>query len=298
VSRATAIEPPPGIELLPDYDGGWVLSTQAHAPYLSYVDVDTSVNWSEDLELLHEEDSRSHFIDQWTRSAIVDRVGELPSEATIVDVGASTGYLLEDLATAFPEALLIGVDLVSSGLRKAHAALPRARLLHADACALPLAPASVDCVVSANLLEHVPDDRRALAEMARVLKPGARAVIVVPYGPSTYDYYDRFLGHERRYARSELADKAATAGLEVIENDYIAALLYPAFWSVKHYNKVRYGALEGSELERRVAGDIARTRDSTVGRGLWAVERRLRSVGIRPPFGIRCVVVLRARVGG
>ena len=40
---------------------------------------------------------------------------------------------------------------------------------------------------------------------ARILRPGARAVIVVPAGPGTYDYYDRFLGHERRYARGELA---------------------------------------------------------------------------------------------
>ena len=47
-----------------------------------------------------------------------------------------------------------------------------------------------------------------------VVRPGAPAVIVVPAGPGTYDYYDRFLGHERRYARHELSRKAAAAGLE------------------------------------------------------------------------------------
>ena len=75
-------------------------------------------------------------------------------------------------------------------------------------CALPFADASVAAAVSANLLEHVPDDERALAELRRVLRPGGRAVIVVPASPGVYDYYDRFLGHERRYARGELASKA------------------------------------------------------------------------------------------
>ncbi len=63
--------------------------------------------------------------------------------------------------------------------------------------------------VSANLLEHVPMIKRRCGEVARVLRPGRRAVVVVPAGPDTYDYYDRFLGHERRYARGELAARVA-----------------------------------------------------------------------------------------
>lgn len=211
--------------------------------------------------------------------------------ATIADVGSSTGYLLEDLARAHPQATLIGVDLVSAGLRKAHAALPGARLLRADACALPLADGGVAAVVSANLLEHIPDDRRALREIARILAPGGRAVVVVPAGPRTYDYYDRFLGHERRYGRQELAGKGRDAGLEVIEDTHIAALLYPAFWLVKQRNRRLHGSLEGYELQRRVAADIARTHDSAVARRLWALEERLRVVGVRPPFGVRSLVV-------
>jgi SAM-dependent methyltransferase len=295
MSAATAIAPPPGAQRLPPYDGGWVLAGDAREPFLSYVDADPSVNWSDELESLHEESSRSHFLDQWTRAAVVSRVGELTAGATIADIGSSTGYLLEDLAEAFADATLIGVDLVSAGLRKAHAALPDALLLHADACALPLADASLDAVVSANLLEHIPDDRRALAEIARVLKPGARAVVVVPAGPSNFDYYDRFLGHERRYGRHELAQKGLEAGLEVLEDTYIAALLYPAFWLVKQRNRRHHGALAGPALEHRVAADIARTRDSVVGRRLWALEERLRRAGVKLPFGVRSLVVFRRR---
>ncbi len=295
MSATSTIEPPPGARELPSYDGGWVISGDSREPFLSYVDEDPSVNWSEELESLHEESSRTHFLDQWTRAAIVSRVGELPADATIADVGSSTGYLLEDLARSFPAATLIGVDLVSAGLRKAHGALPDALLLRADACALPIAEESLDAVVSANLLEHIPDDRRALVEVARVLKPGSRAVIVVPAGPGTFDYYDRFLGHERRYGRRELASKGREAGLEVLEDGYIAALLYPAFWLVKQRNRVRHRDLAGAALQQRVAADIARTHDSAIGRRLWALEDRLRRAGVSFPFGVRSLVVFRKR---
>jgi len=270
-----------------------VLGDGSREPFLSYVDGDPSVNWSDELEALHEEASKTHFIDRWTRGAMLARIGELPPGARIADVGCSTGYLLEDLQAAYADATLVGVDLIAAGLRKAHRAVPAARLLHADACALPLADRSVDAVVSANLLEHVPDDSRALREIARVLKPGARAVIVVPAGPGTYDYYDRFLAHERRYARGELARKCRQAGLEPLEDRYIASLLYPAFWLVKQRNRRRYDHLDGAALESRVARDIAGTRDSRAGNVAWHLEERLVGAGVRLPFGIRCLVLAR-----
>jgi SAM-dependent methyltransferase len=293
----SAINPPSGVTRVPDFDRGWLLGSDHREAFLSYVEADPSVNWSAQLEELHEEASRTHFIDQWTRRAILARVGSLPAAPTIADVGCSTGYLLEELRDAHADAELIGIDLLAAGLRKAHRTVPEARLLHADACALPLADACVDGLVSANLLEHIPDDRLALREMRRVLKPGCRAVIVVPAGPSTYDYYDRFLGHERRYARGELAKKGAEAGFEVQESTHLASLIYPVFWLVKTRNRLRYGQLQGAALAARVAHDIAATRDSAVGRRLWALEERLSRAGVRPSWGIRSLVVLRREAG-
>jgi ubiquinone/menaquinone biosynthesis C-methylase UbiE len=284
----TVLEPPPALEALPVFDQGWLINGQP-APFLSYAD-SGGANWSEELENLHEEASKTHFLDVWTREAILARVGDLPPAAVVIDLGCSTGYLLEELRAAQPEATLIGVDIVAGGLRKAHASTPSARLLQADVCDLPLADDSVDAIVSANLLEHVPDDRRALQEMHRVLRPAGCAVIVVPAGPRTYDYYDRFLGHERRYARRELSRKASAVGLEIVEDRYIASLLYPPFWLVKQRNRRRYAHLEGDALERRVARDIAGTRDSSVGRLLRRIEER---IGLRLPFGIRNLVVAR-----
>jgi SAM-dependent methyltransferase len=264
-------------------------------PYLSYVAAERPVKWSEDLEELHEESSRTHFLDRWTRRAMLARLGPLPPAPTVVDLGCSTGYLLEDLRALAPDATLLGVDLVAAGLRKAHALVPDARLLQADVCALPLADGSVDAAVSANLLEHVPDDERALAEVRRVLRPGGRAVLVVPVGPGNYDYYDRFLGHERRYARGELARKARAAGLEVLDDVCLGAPLYPAFWAVKQRNRRRHDHLRGEALARRVAADIERTGDSPLGAVACRLEEALLAAGVRLPFGIRGLTVLTRR---
>lgn len=278
---------------MPAYDGGWLTGPGEAQPFLSYVADEPSPNWSEELEVLHEGASRRHFLDRWTRNAIVTRLGSLAPRGTLVDIGCSTGYLLEDVVAAFPTVHAFGVDLVASGLGKAHTRLPDVRLLQADACAIPIGDRSVDAVVSANLLEHVPNDVRVLQECARILKPAARAVIVVPASPDTYDYYDRFLGHERRYARRELAQKCVTAGLEVLEDGYIGGLVYPAFWLVKQRNRRRYGALAGDALRRRVSEDIRHTRDSRLGELSWGIENRAARAGLRLPFGIRSLVVVR-----
>jgi SAM-dependent methyltransferase len=249
--ESLAVRPPAGADELPAYDGGWLLEDGRPAPFLSYVGGDPEVNWSDQLEQLHEESSRSHFMDVWTRRSILDRAA-IGEHDVVLDLGCSTGYLLEDVAQRYPAATLLGLDLVAAGLVKAHASVPNARLLHADACDVPLQDDAVDAVLSANLLEHVPDDRGALREIARVLRPGHRAAVVVPAGPDTYDYYDRFLGHERRYAKGELAGKGREAGLRVLEDVYLGSLIYPAFWLVKQRNRRRRGHLRGDALAAQV----------------------------------------------
>jgi SAM-dependent methyltransferase len=250
------------------------------------------LNWSGELEQLHEQSSRTHFIDVWTRRAMLARLGHLSRLPTLIDIGCSSGYLLADLRHSLPAAKLIGVDLLADGLRKAHSNVPDALLVQADVCSLPLADESLDGAVSANLLEHVRHDERALAEIHRILRPGARAVIVVPTDPASYDYYDRLLGHERRYARGELARKASAAGFAVIEDIHLGAPLYPAFRAVKRRNQRHHDALRERALEDKVKDDIERTSSSSVGRLACRLEELLLAFGVSLPFGIRGLTVL------
>jgi hypothetical protein len=143
------------------------------------------------------------------------------------------------------------------------------------------------------MLEHIADDRLALRETFRILKAGGTAAFVVPYGARLVDYYDRFLGHERRYGGDELRAKAQEAGFEVLRVDHLGQLLYPPFWIVKKRNRLLRGNLDGNALREQVEHDMARTGDSAVGRWVCRLERGLVARGVRVPVGIREAVVLR-----
>lgn len=56
--------------------------------------------------------------------------------------------------------------------------------VQADLCDLPFGDGEFDLLLSSHVLEHLPDDRPALTELARVLRRGGRAVIMVPYDPA------------------------------------------------------------------------------------------------------------------
>jgi SAM-dependent methyltransferase len=79
---------------------------------------------------------------------------------------------LQKLLRALPN-----LDYVSADLRS-----PRADLL-TDILALPVASDRFDVVLCSHVLEHVPDDRAAMRELLRVMKPGGWGVIQVPIGP-------------------------------------------------------------------------------------------------------------------
>jgi SAM-dependent methyltransferase len=286
-----SLRPPPGRPDVPAFDDGWVQpGSDEPLPYLSYLPEESEVQWSSELESLHEEPSRTHFIDVLTRAGAIralelKTLGERP---VIVDLGCSTGHLLSDLAQEHPHASLVGVDAVPEGLVHAHAAVPRAALFLASVTELPFADGSIDGAVALNLLEHIPDDTSVLRELARVLRQAGRAVVVVPANPSLYDSYDAYLGHERRYARREVARKASSVGLSTKRRAYVGSLVYPGFWAVKKLHRLRPPA-QGKEMVER---NIASTQGSRLGTLSGRIEERLLGAGVSLPFGIRELTVL------
>jgi SAM-dependent methyltransferase len=92
-------------------------------------------------------------------------------------------------------------------------------------------PDSVDGIICIHVLEHIPDDRRAIAELFRVAKPGAWALIAVPtYGATTFeDTTLDYAGRERIYGTGDhlrlngldFADKLREAGFSVETVDIV-----------------------------------------------------------------------------
>ena len=100
---------------------------------------------------------------------------ELPAGGPVLDAACGTGRHAAYLLAAGRE--VIGVDSNEAMLARAREKLPGVDLRAGELTALPLADASVDGAVCALALSHLPQLAPAVAELARVLRPGGRLVI-------------------------------------------------------------------------------------------------------------------------
>lgn len=106
-----------------------------------------------------------------------------------------------------------------------------------DALALPFADGEFDRVVASEVLEHIPDDDRAISELVRVLRPGGTIAVTVPrWGPEKVcwalsdAYHEVEGGHVRIYSGDALATKLQDAGLRLVGRDHVHALHAPYWW--------------------------------------------------------------------
>jgi SAM-dependent methyltransferase len=113
----------------------------------------------------------------------------------------------------------------------------RFEVVRGDLTALPFPDASVDRVIASEVLEHIPDDATAFAEIARVLRPGGRMAVTVPrYGPERIcwalsdAYHANEGGHIRIYRADVLRTRLAAAGLTPGESHHAHALHAPFWW--------------------------------------------------------------------
>jgi len=108
---------------------------------------------------------------------------ELSTAARILDVGCGPAVIAARLAADHPRATVIGVDRAGARLTAAADLLGGQRppanlhLLQADARALPFRPGTFDLVYCRFLLEYLPDPLQAVAEMARVTRPGGTVLL-------------------------------------------------------------------------------------------------------------------------
>jgi len=99
----------------------------------------------------------------------------------ILDVGSGAGQLAKHLLKySDPKAAVTCFDLSSEMLRRARGRLKsdRPRYVVADLSQLPFKDGAFDCVTCGYVLEHLPDARLGLAELARIMMPGAKMLLL------------------------------------------------------------------------------------------------------------------------
>lgn len=145
----------------------------------------------------------------------LDLLGPLRGTA-FLDLGSGVGWAA-NLAASDGAALVVGVDFAWRALQLGREHIPNVTRVQADGCRLPLHSASFDTVLSLGSLEHFPDVDRGLSELARVLRPSGRAVVVVPnFYVRTEQPVELRLSHggwRRRFERAGLSITATKADL-------------------------------------------------------------------------------------
>lgn len=206
---------------------------------------------------------------------------DIPPGATILDVGTSTGAnlrLLRNLGYARVTGLDVSPDAIrfceSKGLGPVH---------QGDVCAIPFPDGHFDLVLATDVIEHVEDEPRALAEIRRVLAPGGRVLLTVPAFQSLWGLQDEVALHQRRYRRGPLVDLVRRAGLQPRRAFYFNYLLFGPIWLARR-------VMRAARIRVRSEGEVNTLALNVLLTAIFTLDVWSAPV-VRPPFGVSILVL-------
>lgn len=151
----------------------------------------------------------------------------------ILEVGCGPGGMLSPLSRY---GHVFGIDVAHDALRYCrHRGFPE--VVTGSGIELPFADASFDVVALFDAIEHIPDHRRVLAEVRRILRPGGYVFISVPAYQFLFSQNDRLVHHQRRYTRGQLdallREERFTPRKLTYFNTFLFPLILPAVMVLK-----------------------------------------------------------------
>lgn len=153
---------------------------------------------------------------------------------TILDIGCGEGITLEKLMRAFPEKQIIGIDAEPENIeicRQRGLPIVPGNIYH-----FPFTDASVDCVLFLDVIEHLSEPKKALAEIKRILRPGGRLIIIFPNdvmfkiarimtGMIREAFYDS--GHVMQWAPGKARRSLHALGFSIVAAHNLPFMLWP-----------------------------------------------------------------------
>ncbi len=211
------------------------------------------------------------------REILADQIKQLalPPEARLLEVGCGTGGNLSMLSR-FGRVVAIEPDKAARLYAHQHSGqdILEGFLPHQ----LPSAAYDSDLAVALDVIEHVEDDRAAVAAISQCLKPGGRFLATVPAYQWMWSGHDLAHHHKRRYERQAFTQLFLEAGLTVRKSTYFNSLLFPPIALARVLGWAVDGeALPSAPLNRLLKSLFGAER-------LWLRRRSL-------PFGVSILVI-------
>jgi len=168
-----------------------------------------------DLLRMHEGAAQRDF----RRSALWYWLNKQLIPGRTLDVGGGSGYMTLKLLAEGREVMLAEpeADLIVFARHQVEKRGLSARFEAVDAPVEALEPAQVGQfanIVCLDVLEHIENDRQALRQLTRLIRPDGRILITVPAMPALYGTRDRAYGHYRRHTARSLRTLITDCGLE------------------------------------------------------------------------------------
>lgn len=203
----------------------------------------------------------------------------LPRNARILEAGCGVGGNIE-LLRRFGEVSALEPDAPSRAYVEARTGLAPSDGRLPDG--LPYAPGSFDAVCAFDVVEHVDDDRGAVAALASLLAPGGRLVVTVPAFQWMWSRHDELHHHKRRYTKAEMVALLADAGLTPVKAGYFNTLLFPLAAAVRVLKRALGVTTEDDRMPPRTINALLHW--------LFSLERGLAVKG-GLPFGLSILAV-------
>lgn len=166
---------------------------------------------------------------------------------SFLEIGCGTGYVLSGVAKAFPEAMIYGSEIFTTGLGFAAERLPLANFMQMDGRNIPFLE-EFDIIGAFDVLEHIQEDELVLSQVYSSLKPGSHVVLTVPQHPWLWSAIDEHAYHVRRYTAADIHRKLEAVGFEIVRSTSFVTTLLPAMMASRFLkrNKTTY-ALDTTE---------------------------------------------------
>jgi ubiquinone/menaquinone biosynthesis C-methylase UbiE len=125
--------------------------------------------------------------DDWNRlhQTILSKIKNI-NDSTIIDVGAGNGWAAKELIAKCGK--FISIDISEKNLRTINSIINQSNInrnnffaIQADAMNMPFANNSIDYIISSEVIEHLPEPKKFIDEMYRMLKPNGKIIISTPY---------------------------------------------------------------------------------------------------------------------